>query len=263
MKNFSKKLFVLVVMNVFLFSSVGFAEINYTGDFAAMSDNTTTVFTDRRAREIEIDDLLVMGDSYAVVFSYYNNKAFNYIVHPGYSLERIYNELVPLYKGNYKYVYLLIGGNDFMLQTSIYDFKNRLQSIIDVFKSSGAQVILSSYLDPDYTFKESVGFKTFATPCADYDAVVKKLIASNKLLYIDISDLKTQFGYGENDFIHPSEEFCKQLKKRVLNVINTDTLNKANPNYNNSFNVNLAVEFNKYNELIENLNKKYFPEDAY
>ena len=107
MINEFRKLIIYVFVCIILQSNVCYAEVNYTGDFNTISDANTTAFLDKNSRSISIRDLMVIGDSYAVVFSYFNEKTFNYIVHPGYTVKEIYDELLPIYNGQYKYIFLL------------------------------------------------------------------------------------------------------------------------------------------------------------
>ena len=253
-----KNVILISLVYTLLLCDLSFANVNYTGDFNEISDANTTAFLDKSSHSLQIRDLMVMGDSYAVVFSYYNDKAFNFIVHPGYTVREIYDELLPIYKNQYKYLYLFIGANDFMRQTNMKEFRGTLQDIINFFKSKGAQVILSSYLDPNYNTLDSFFMKDLPIPCTDYDAVVKKLTIDNKLLYIDVTDLLKSYGHMPNDFIHPSENFCKALRSRLYDVILDDTALKAMPNYERVLEINLMMRFAKYNEEINRVNSEYF-----
>jgi hypothetical protein len=138
------------------------------------------------------------------------------------------------------------------------DFRDTLQTIIDFFKSKGTQVILSSYLDPNYNTLDSFFMRDLPIPCTDYDAVVKKLTIDNKLLYIDVTDLLVVYGHLPNDFIHPSENFCKALRSRVYDTILDDTSLRAMPNYERVLETNLMTRFAKYNEEISRVNNLYF-----
>ena len=253
-----KKVILFTLVYELLLCNLSLANVNYTGNFYQISDANTTAFLDRSSHTIQIRDLMVMGDSYAVVFSYYNDKSFNFIVHPGYTVKEIYDELLPIYMGQYKYLYLFIGANDFMRQTDMKKFRDTLQEIINFFKLKGTQVILSSYLDPNYNTLDSFFMKDLPIPCTDYDAVVKKLTIDNKLLYIDVTDLLYSYGHMPNDFIHPSESFCKALRSRLYDIILDDQAMRAMPNYERVFEINLMTRFAKYNEEINRVNNEYF-----
>lgn len=256
-----KKIIILILAYILVLSNVCYAEVNYTGDFRSLSDLNVTIFMDQNYRDLKVKDLVVIGDSYAVFFSYHNNKAFNYVVHPGYKVKQIYDELVPMYKGQHKYVFLFIGANDFMQKTDIHDFKKDLELIVDTFKDKGMQVILSSYLKPNYNTFISYFLHFYTVPCEDFDAVVKKVAVDKKLLFIDTSDLLTTYGFQPNDFIHPSEGFCKELLKRVAKVIKEDEDAKLSPSYEKDFYVKMIKDMSKYNDEINRVSEKYFNKD--
>ena len=226
-----KKYFIMILTIVIILAEVVFSDTVAQGSknnpIGHPAVENTYVYIDDY---VELNDLMVIGDSYATLLSFYNVNAFNYIVHQGYTLKKIYEELLPLYSKNCKYVFLFIGGNDYMEQTNVYYFAMLLQNVINIFKSKGAKVILATYIEPQInklikstnSFIPNAFYMPFMPyiPCSVYNEIIKNSALLNGLLYIDIADLYTK--YGLYDHIHPGEKFLKELKERLKKTVEDD-----------------------------------------
>ena len=186
-------------------------------------DNTYTYFL--KGPELVCDgELIVLGDSFGFLFCEYINKGVNYVVHQGYDIGKIYKEFLPLVKKDeYKYAFLMIGPNDFMMQTDIYSFKTILQFIITELKLKGIdQVIVTDYCDPDYNV--NMASILFYSPirCWQYDRALKDVMNYNNLLYVPMTDLLLEYGRLPLDPVHPAKGLYNPLLERVEKVIESD-----------------------------------------
>ena len=186
-------------------------------------DNTYTYFL--KGPELVCDgELIVLGDSFGFLFCEYINKGVNYVVHQGYDIGKIYKEFLPLVKKDeYKYAFLMIGPNDFMMQTDIYSFKTILQFIITELKLKGIdQVIVTDYCDPDYNV--NMASILFYSPirCWQYDRALKDVMNYNNLLYVPMTDLLLEYGRLPLDPVHPAKGLYNPLLERVEKVIEND-----------------------------------------
>lgn len=186
-------------------------------------DNTYTYFL--KGPELVCDgELIVLGDSFGFLFCEYINKGVNYVVHQGYDIGKIYKEFLPLVKKDeYKYAFLMIGPNDFMMQTDIYTFKTILQFIITELKLKGIdQVIVTDYCDPDYNV--NMASILFYSPirCWQYDRALKDVMNYNNLLYVPMTDLLLEYGRLPLDPVHPAKDLYNPLLERVEKVIEND-----------------------------------------
>ena len=186
-------------------------------------DNTYTYFL--KGPELVCDgELIVLGDSFGFLFCEYINKGVNYVVHQGYDIGKIYKEFLPLVKKDeYKYAFLMIGPNDFMMQTDIYSFKTILQFVITELKLKGIdQVIVTDYCDPDYNV--NMASILFYSPirCWQYDRALKDVMNYNNLLYVPMTDLLLEYGRLPLDPVHPAKGLYNPLLERVEKVIEND-----------------------------------------
>ena len=186
-------------------------------------DNTYTYFL--KGPELVCDgELIVLGDSFGFLFCEYINKGVNYVVHQGYDIGKIYKEFLPLVKKDeYKYAFLMIGPNDFMMQTDIYSFKTILQFVITELKLKGIdQVIVTDYCDPDYNV--NMASILFYSPirCWQYDRALKDVMNYNNLLYVPMTDLLLEYGRLPLDPVHPAKGLYNPLLERVEKVIESD-----------------------------------------
>ena len=172
-------------------------------------------------------EFLVIGDSYAFLFSEYSNASFNYIVHQGYNIGKIYSEFLKSIKEDrYKYAFLLIGPNDFMEQTDLAAFKFFMHITIEDLQKKGMKVIVTDYCDPDYSDEFFRILQYSPNPCYKYDLCIKELISQDNLLYVPMSDLVQQYGRLPFDGVHPSISVYTHLLPRVCDKINEDMMGK-------------------------------------
>ena len=186
-------------------------------------DNTYTYFL--KGPELVCDgELIVLGDSFGFLFCEYINKGVNYVVHQGYDIGKIYKEFLPLVKKDeYKYAFLMIGPNDFMMQTDIYSFKTILQFIITELKLKGIdQVIVTDYCDPDYNVNMASILYYSPIRCWQYDRALKDVMNYNNLLYVPMTDLLLEYGRLPLDPVHPAKGLYNPLLERVEKVIESD-----------------------------------------
>ena len=266
-------------VNILLICSFSFGETKYRRDIDLENEDadTTYVSISQSHSYVARGELLVMGDSYAVLLARYSDKKFNYIVHQGYSVyEMLYYFFRLLDAGSsdtFKYVYVFIGGNDFMNQTDLRDFKDIMQEIIDNIKKRGATPIFSNYIEPD--LNQKTGLRLLKNKCSYYDAIIKKLTYENNCLYVDIEDLWNYYGTIDNDFIHPNAAFYSPVVNRVEKRIIDDKSDKGSPSYDEDFKKRKLEFMRKYKNEIDladsilsqqgqfNTNNDYYYNDYY
>lgn len=225
MSNLIKKVNIFLLVFIILIMNTVSAQVTLNQlegrehDF----DNTYTYFL--KGPELVCDgELIVLGDSFGFLFCEYINKGVNYVVHQGYDIGKIYKEFLPLVKKDeYKYAFLMIGPNDFMMQTDIYTFKTILQFIITELKLKGIdQVIVTDYCDPDYNV--NMASILFYSPirCWQYDRALKDVMNYNNLLYVPMTDLLLEYGRLPLDPVHPAKDLYNPLLERVEKVIEND-----------------------------------------
>ncbi len=225
MSNLIKKVNIFLLVFIILIMNTVSAQVTLNQlegrehDF----DNTYTYFL--KGPELVCDgELIVLGDSFGFLFCEYINKGVNYVVHQGYDIGKIYKEFLPLIKKDeYKYAFLMIGPNDFMMQTDIYSFKTILQFIITELKLKGIdQVIVTDYCDPDYNV--NMASILFYSPirCWQYDRALKDVMNYNNLLYVPMTDLLLEYGRLPLDPVHPAKGLYNPLLERVEKVIEND-----------------------------------------
>ena len=225
MKLFIKKVNILVlVFMIFIMNTVSAqVTLNQLEGKEHDFDNTYTYFV--KGPELVCDgDLIILGDSFGFLFCEYVDKGVNYVVHQGYDVGKIYREFLPLVKKDeYKYAFLMIGPNDFMMQTDIYTFKTMLQFIVTELKLKGIeQVILTDYCDPDYSV--NMASILFFSPirCWQYDQALKDVMITNNLLYVEMRDLLLEYGRLPMDPVHPDKKLYNPLLERVEKAIEND-----------------------------------------
>ena len=185
-------------------------------------DNTYTYFL--KGPELVCNgDLIVLGDSFGFLFCEYAEKGLNYIVHQGYDINKIYKEFLPqVKKGEYKYAFLMIGPNDFMMQTDIYTFKTLLQFVITDLKLKGVRVIVTDYCDPDYSASMASILYFLPIRCWQYDYALKEIMLFNNLIYVEMRDLLQEYGRLPLDPVHPDKKLYGPLLERVEKAIEND-----------------------------------------
>ena len=174
-------------------------------------------------------ELLVLGDSFGFLFCEHIKKGVNYVVHQGYDVARIFNEFLPLVeKDRYKYCFLMIGPNDFMMQTDPGAFKSIVQLIVNDLKSKGMQVIVTDYCDPDYNSSLTSTLIRSAHKCWEYDKAIKEVKRYNDLLYVEMKDLLAFYGRMPMDPVHPDKAMYNPLLDRVEAVVENDRIIRGN-----------------------------------
>ena len=164
--------------------------------------------------------LLIIGDSYSFLLCKYSGTNVNYIVHIGYTLDKINNEFLPLIKPNsFEYALLFIGPNDFFNQTDIETFSNQLKSIVNDLSNKGINLILTNYYEPSYTSKNGLVYSILPIKCFQYDSILKRMATTNNLIYIDISDILNKYGYYNDDGVHPDADVYPSILYRILQYI--------------------------------------------
>lgn len=190
------------------------SKLNYLKDKDDDYVNTFSYFAKTPTTELN-GDFIVIGDSYAFLFAKHVNEDFNYLVHQGYDIDKIYSDLIPMLKGhNYKYAYLLIGPNDFMEQTDLLAFSKTLQTIVYELKACGMQVIMSDYCEPKYSFGFTNILQYLPNKCIQYSIIVADIISINELIHVPLVDLVETYGYMI-DGIHPNEKIYSILFERL------------------------------------------------
>lgn len=223
MKKIFRKTIILFILFVTIITNSIFAQVNLNQLRENEHDFDNTYFYLSKGPELAFEgDLIVLGDSFGFLFCEYVDKGVNYIVHQGYSTRKICAEFLHhVRKDTYKYAFLMIGPNDFFEQTDLMTFKATLQTIISDLKSKGIQVIMTDYCDPDYTDEGSI-FLFNAIKCWQYDEVIKELVVSNGLIFVEMRDLLLQYGRFPSDLVHPNKLLYEPLMKRVETAIEKD-----------------------------------------
>lgn len=160
---------------------------------------------------------LVLGDSYAYLFCKNCGQDFNYIVHRGYDVKKIFLELIPLIPDKqYDYCFFYIGPNDLMLQTTTPNFEYYVQEIINALKGKGITPILTSYVDLNYELFPEYADKIKGNM---YDKVLAIMAKANYVPFIDTSRLVAKYGMME-DNVHPATAMYEVLGKQLVEYLN-------------------------------------------
>lgn len=223
---------LLLILTITTSTNVCFADLslNSAGERFLSYESTQTNFSKLPNQVLE-GKFIVLGDSYAYLLSTYSTYYFNYIVHQGYNISKIYNEFIDkINYGEYKYAFLFIGPNDFMEQTLPESFKVNLRKTITTLNNKGMRVILASYLDIDYNSAYKDVFLNKKIKCYVYSNIVRELSNELNVLYVDILDLISIYGRMENDFVHPAKPAYKPIMDRVISLIEIENM------YNNHLN---------------------------
>lgn len=227
-KKIVKKVYIVLLFVILIANSISAqTNLNMLRGKEADFDNTY-MYLDKGPELICQGDLLVLGDSFGFLFCEYIDKGVNYIVHQGYSIEKIFKEFLPFVKKDeYKYAFLMIGPNDFMSQTDIFTFKSILQFVVSDLKLKGIQVIVTDYCDPDYSVEMASILYFSPLKCWQYDFALKEVMSWNGLLYVPMSDLLAEYGRMPLDPVHPDKRLYGPLLERVEKLIEEDKLAKS------------------------------------
>lgn len=179
------------------------------------AEDCTNVKLDRSPGMILQGKLLILGDSYAYMFCKNCGYDINYIVHRGYDLRKILDELIPLIpEGEFRYCFLFVGPNDMMLQTTTPNFEYYLQEIINALILKNIIPVLTSYPDLDYEkfpeYKERIMGKM-------YDKVIAIMAKANYIPFIDIKSYYDEYGF--EDLVHPAKEMYKPLADDIISYL--------------------------------------------
>lgn len=224
-----RRVTIISLLFVFLITSSSFAKVElYHEENGKYNLDETFVNTGSGPNYILNGKLMVIGDSYAFLFCDNVNESLNYVVHPGYNVKKIKNELMNRIKnGDYSYVYLCIGPNDFMEQTDLNSFRETVNEIVSILESKSTKIIFSTYWEPDYS--RGVGSQTvrFDKKCYQYDLVIKETAEQRNLIFVDTSDLLQLYGWDALDGVHPNKEVYNPFLYRIMDAIALD-LDKTN-----------------------------------
>ena len=222
-----KKIISISIILVIVFSNSTFTQVLLNEQRGKDKDlELTYVNFLKSPSNICNGELVIMGDSYGLLLCEYSDKSFNYIVHQGYDVLKIFKEFLPLIKHNsYRYAFIILGPNDFFQQTELKTFKEILRNIIVDLKIKGIQLIVTDYCDPDYRSSIIKPYLLFSKKCSDYDAIIKELIDEESLLYVPMKDLLNVYGWIEKDFVHPNEKLYNPLIDRVESIVSNHKIN--------------------------------------
>lgn len=212
-----KKIIICIISIVIISSSV-YASEQYRSIEAGKGSFDDTYMVLKKGPNFVLNgDLIVIGDSYGMLFCEYCDKELNYIVHQGYNISKIYKEFLPLINMNYKYAFLMIGPNDFCQQVDIDTFEKVFKMLVEDLEKRGIKVIVTDYLEPDYKDDRMKNLKWYRQKCKTYRKVIEEVIEKENLLYVGISDIITRYGFF--DAIHPSIECYPLIFERLERVI--------------------------------------------
>lgn len=236
--NYLKKLivcilFVLLITNsfnsiIYCTSSIEWGDIQ---NQELSKENQSKTFVDLNASpDYEAcGDLLVVGDSFAYLFASHCGKKVSHVVHQGYNIERINNELMDMIPNlKFKHSFLFIGPNDYMEQTDIFYFQRQLQEVFNKAHDRNMKVIVTNYFDPDYNDENAKALVFCTTPCFTYELIIKDTAERNGFIFMDINDLLLQYGHHKGDFVHPNRAINKPILTRLLSYIDSDNKNNEN-----------------------------------
>ena len=217
-----KRYIIICLSLVVMYTSTVFSYVTFDDALFNHIDYLNTYANFKRDPSYALNsDLLVIGDSYAFLLATNCGYGLDYIVHQGYTVEQIHNELLPgIPHEDFKYAFVFIGPNDFMRQTHPVDFKVNLQMIINELKFLKMKPVFVTYLHPNYELFPEMLTKPVA--CSEYNIIINDLVAENDLLYMDIVDLINKYGYIEGDIIHPSYDMYKPLMDRLIKFLRED-----------------------------------------
>lgn len=219
MKQIIKRFIVicLVVINV-LYCNVFLMAAN----MKKVKIESTDYRFEKSPSELFSGKFLLIGDSYAVLMVKNTIEDYNYVVHAGYNINKIYFELLPLIKSNeFEYAFLFLGPNDFMEQSDPKNFTFVLGLVTNILKSKGIKPILTDYVEPHYDYKLHTGLVDAQYNYKLYDNAIKEIIVGQDLLYVPFEDLFRSFGYrSELDLVHPNDQVYEHLLNRIVAKIN-------------------------------------------
>lgn len=221
---FKKFIIVLLCLQlVFTCNSFSYADKKKKVDIAS-----TDYDFDKSPNQLYSGKFLVMGDSYALLMVENTVDNFNYIVHAGYDVSKIYFELLPPIKKNtFDYVFLFLGPNDYMEQVDPQEFMFVLGMVVDELKSKGMQVIMTDYVDPHYDYKVYSGLDRAYYHHLQYDNAVKEIIIGRDCIYVPYEDLFRYYGYrNDKDLVHPNDNMYEPLLTRIKAKIDEDMSRK-------------------------------------
>ena len=186
--------------------------------------NSTAYDFDSSPNQLYSGKFLVVGDSYALLMVENTQDNYNYIVHAGYDISKIYFELLPPIKKNtYDYVFLFLGPNDYMEQVEPEDFMFVLGMVVDELKGKGMQVIMTDYVDPHFDYKVYSGLDRAYYNHLLYDNAIKEVISGRHCIYVPYEDLFRFYGYrSDKDLVHPNDNMYEPLITRIKDKIDED-----------------------------------------
>ena len=223
MKLLFKKIIISLLITICMLSCDLFSfEVNAR----KLDIGKTSYRFEKSPNELFSGRFLVIGDSYAVLMVENTVEYYNYVVHAGYDINKIYFELLPLIQSNeFDYAFLFLGPNDFMEQVDPKEFMFVLGLVVDILKSKGIMPILTDYVDPHYEYKVYSGLKDADYNYMLYDTAVKEIVLGREVLYVPYEDLFRHYGYrSENDLVHPNDKVHEHLLKRVIAKIKEDQI---------------------------------------
>lgn len=224
MKIIIKKIKIVTLIISLLYVNLAFAKIElfFTKENQYNFDETF-VNIGNGPNYILNGKLMIIGDSYAFLLCDNTEENLNYVVHPGYNVSKIKNEFMSHIKsGDYSYVYLCIGPNDFMEQTDLGSFRNTLNELVSILEGKSTKIIFSTYWDPDYTKLIGQNTLSFENKCYKYDLVMKEIAEQRNLIFVDTSELLRTYGWDDLEGVHPSNAAYTPFLYKIMDAIALD-----------------------------------------
>ena len=162
--------------------------------------------------------LVIIGDSYSFLLAANCGYKVNYIVHQGYTISQIYDNLLREIKPNsFKYALVFIGPNDFIMQTQILDFKMTIINTGQELIKKGIIPMFTTYMRPRSDIESKVYPKLL--DCNAYNVCLEDAVKTYNYLWFDLTAYSNLYGLDETDGIHPSIGMYKPLYEGVVSYL--------------------------------------------
>lgn len=224
-KKFILGIFVIIfITNFFVNVSNSTAIIDNSSiekkELSNMDQKKTYIDLNQNPEYINNSEIIVVGDSFSYLFVANCGEKINYVVHQGYNIRRINEELMDLIPNlKFRHCFLFLGPNDYMEQTDIFQFQKQLQETFNKAHDRNMDVIVTSYFEPNHDDENAKALMFCTTPCYIYEMIIKDTAERNGFIFMDIKDLFIKYGHQKGDFVHPNREINKEILKRLLTYI--------------------------------------------
>lgn len=182
---------------------------DYENTYADLNTSPTYVFDGK---------IVIIGDSYSFLLAANCGYKVNYIVHQGYTVSKIYNDLLKEIKPeSFKYALVFIGPNDFIMQTSMPEFEANIICIAEELLKKGMIPMFTTYIRPRSDIETKVYPRMI--DCSVYSACLENVVKTYNYLWFDLTSYYNLFGLDETDGIHPAISMYKPLYEGIVSYL--------------------------------------------